>query len=403
MKRTLRILMLALTMVILFAVSLPAQENQLVRGHYQPGNIQFGGDIGLQFAGGDLVLAGYPQAEFMLLKFRPLGLFSMDVGAQVFGRLQLGLGAVAPGLGLGAGGMATLHIGLNGLNAPGLEMFQPIDIVSSFGAGFDISQGRLVFAAEVGFQYFLSPGLAARLMYRNFGSSSEATVGLVIKLGPAEEGEVADIGASVRAVSEGIEAIEGTSVMLQFSVFNAMSLGYWGYSWVDLDPSSDDGSVWRIRDAEGNEFLITRSRLSEENGGTWNKLVYESDGERILFEYFLDPLYELLELRYLFPDGEPGVYYPQPGEYQAPPELVTDAAGEFGLDYLGEELVRVPAGNFTADHYRGTEDGANYDFWLSNQVPGSMVKYEFNSGDGNAVVGELYEIIRQAEGELGDY
>jgi hypothetical protein len=399
-------ILLILVMTIIMS-GLGAQESALVRGHYQPGNMQFGVDAGAQINGiSGLSLAAYPMAEFIFAKVRPLDLFAIDIGAQAFARLGLGLGSDAEGFGIGAGAMATFHFGLNGLSAPGMEVFRPLDFVTSLGLGYDISGARLAFAVESGFQYFINPGLAVRLMYRNFGQSSDVTVGVVIKLGKAEEGEVHDITADVRTVEESITQIEGNVIMLQFTALNAMSLGYWGYSWVGLEGSRDDGSVWRIRNDDGDEFLISRAVLAETAEGVWNQLVFEGDGERIVYEYLVDPYYRIVELRYRLPDGDTGTYYPEAGEYQAPEQLVTDAAENFGLEYLGEEQVRVPAGNFTADHYRTAENGASYDFWLSEQVPGAMVKYEFTSDDGSGsgmVTGELFEIIINARAELGDY
>jgi hypothetical protein len=76
---------------------------------------------------------------------------------------------------------------------------------------------------------------------------------------------------------------------------------------------------------------------------------------------------------------------------------------------VGVETVQVPAGSYRADHirYGGTGSGT-WDWWLSDQVPGGMVKYgrSFDEQDPEGPdpynwTLELLDSGRGAQSELG--
>ncbi|AHC14930.1 outer membrane protein [Salinispira pacifica] len=394
---------MGLLVIIILACSavMTAQESALIRGHYMPGNFQVGVDAGARlnyFDGLGLVL--YPEAELMLAKVRPGGVFSIDIGGMGFARIGLNAGGVDPGVEIGAGGMAGFHLGLNGLSVPGMEAFAPLDIVAAFGAGFDISNARLAFAAESGLQYFITPNIAIRLMYRHFGSNSDATIGIAFKTGKGETGDTVDVGAGLREIEDGIRILEGNSAFMQFQAFYMMSLGYYPYGWGTLDEY--ESTRWKIETDDGELMTVSRGLLTRTGDGSWNQLIWETEGDRVLYEFFVDTRGDVTELRYRYPEGEQMVYYPRRNESYLEFEEDSRTLEDSEYEFVGTESVRVEAGQYEARHYRYADDDGEHNYWISEEVPGGMVKYSFSHGE-DLLQGELQAVGFPVTPQLGEY
>ena len=195
--------------------------------------------------------------------------------------------------------------------------------------------------------------------------------------------------------------------------------GGYGYGYDNF--KEGEGVVWEItsKDANGAETVeIERALLKRNGDGTaWWLLRYTAEGEdEFISEALLDSEYELLVFRYRDPETDTiREWIPEQEESIAE----ADAKGtdedadaeevEVGFFYgnysdysLGMEKVTVPAGTYTAEHVRIEEryvvdDGetgnsyeVSYEWWISGDVPGELVKYIWaNLSDETSLSGEL--------------
>lgn len=398
MKRKILVLLAGM---LLCASGLTAQDNALVRGHYMPGNFQLTADVGARLNSYDgLGVALYPEAELLLTKLRPGGVFSIDISGLGFARVGLNMGGLNPGMELGAGGMAGFHFGLNGLSVPGMESFSPLDIVAAFGLGFDISNARLAFAAQSGLQYFITPHIALRLMYRHFGTNSDATIGIAFKTGKGEQGDTLDLGAELGEIKEGIRILEGNAAFMQFQAFYMMAIGYYPYAWNDLQ--ENESTRWKLETTDGDVMTVSRGLLASTPDGSWQQLIWESQGDRVLYEFYVDRRGQVTELRYRYPESEQMIYFPGRNETYLSFQDEELRFEDSGYEFVGNETVQVEAGRFEADHYRHIEEDGENNFWINEEIPGGMVKYSFSDGD-ETLVGELQALGFSLNPELGEY
>ena len=68
----------------------------------------------------------------------------------------------------------------------------------------------------------------------------------------------------------------------------------------------------------------------------------------------------------------------------------------------GTVEIKTEAGKFTADHILYEEDGFSYNWWISKEVPGEMIKYEWKDSD-ETMTGELINITSGNKSEFGSF
>jgi hypothetical protein len=126
---------------------------------------------------------------------------------------------------------------------------------------------------------------------------------------------------------------------------------------------------------------------STADGKEWWKVKFldpESSDTIILEGLFTANRTQLLRLRGKFPGQEAGEIPVTEGSvYQQPTRLTAESlAGAL----VGEENVTVPAGTFPAKHYRYSSlgSGGASDWYLSDRVPGGLVKYGATSTSNTA-------------------
>lgn len=143
-----------------------------------------------------------------------------------------------------------------------------------------------------------------------------------------------------------------------------------------------------------------------EDGEEWWRVRYtdrsgEEAGEIVLEGLFSADRSELIRLRARMPGEEEASEMPiQEGTYgYIPPRPLTEESLEGAT--VGMAEVRVPAGVFNARHVRfGTGAGA-LEWWLSERVPGGLVRYTTHQHDGESVTVELAGHGTGATSELG--
>ena len=181
------------------------------------------------------------------------------------------------------------------------------------------------------------------------------------------------------------------------------------------DPGFDDfregqGITWEISgDQSGSEdsFLAERALLRRNaDGSSWWYLGYRAGSDNMEYEVLMDREYVPLELVWNDPDSRENLRYTfETDEAEAEASGAEDSvvySDEFASDNsLGRERVTVGSGTYTSEHlsYVVTDDGSGgrlqYDWWLVDDVPGGLVKYEYRQVSGrdeSLLSGELVAV-----------
>lgn len=202
---------------------------------------------------------------------------------------------------------------------------------------------------------------------------------------------------------------------------NAFYAGGFVYGYDDFEEGQ--GVVWRVtsRDYDDETVVrVERALLKKEATGSWWLLSYESEDESFVSEAFIGADYELLIFRYEDPDRREirewraemteGEDTREKDEVEATMDEAQPGffAGDYQSYVVGTETIRVPAGSFTADHIRIDEEydggGISYEWWISEDVPGRLVKYDWKDSSADAeVIGELIEIRDDYRTRLNSY
>lgn len=169
---------------------------------------------------------------------------------------------------------------------------------------------------------------------------------------------------------------------------------------------------WRmVSSGEQTPTLIERAFLARnDEGQEWWRVKYENteDGEEIVLEgLFSADRSELLRLRGKFPGEEAREMPVEEGTYgYAEPTRLTEESVEGAT--VGTESINVPAGTFEARHVEYGVAGSTLEWWLSDEVPGQMVRYLRQAGGGGqgaatpqTWTAELADYGTGAESELG--
>lgn len=163
---------------------------------------------------------------------------------------------------------------------------------------------------------------------------------------------------------------------------------------------------WSMDDYGDSNVEMERAFLGRTpEGNEWWRVKYtdrSDDGGEIILEGLFSPgREELLRLRALMPlDEEPSELPVEEGaiEYNAPVQLTGESlAGAT----VGTETIHVPAGTFEARRVRYGTGAGTAEWWLSDRVPGSLVRYMSRLPDGESATVELREHGRGATSELG--
>jgi len=209
-----------------------------------------------------------------------------------------------------------------------------------------------------------------------------------------------------------------------------------GYAGGYADYSEGQGVVWEVVSKENDEeerLEIERAFLkSMDDGSQWWLLRYSSqEGDEIIAEALLDTEYKLLKFRYKDPEyNDIREWLPRyetedtdkETENYSQVESYSDAMIEG--DYLpyvkGTESISVPAGTFDTKYARvevdysetdpeaaesaGISDKLVYEWWISEEVPGNMVRYSWSRpSDGVTLTGHLKAITKNRQSQLGSF
>jgi hypothetical protein len=165
---------------------------------------------------------------------------------------------------------------------------------------------------------------------------------------------------------------------------------------------------WRIVDGEEGSAEMERAFIARTGDGSeWWRVKYSttSDGETsvmVLEGLFSNDKTQLVRLRTLMPGAtEPAELPVREGAFGYVAPIPLTAESMEGAK-VGVERVVVPAGTFSTNHLRyGALGGGNLDWWLTDSVPGGMVKYSVHGEGETPAIVELTSFGKGAKSELG--
>lgn len=219
---------------------------------------------------------------------------------------------------------------------------------------------------------------------------------------------VTDIG---KASSEGVIF----NPMFEFSIFYATHLLLVGYGFADDNFREGEGVTWKVANVNnGEEVIIKRALLQEvDNNSSWWLLSSDADGKDNYYEMLIDNDMNILKVRYR--DSESNEIK------EIIPEQAEDSSSETEDDYekmdsdyygeysVGKETVKTKAGSFKTEHIvieddETDENDFKYEYWITDKVPGTCVKYSFNDiSENTTMTGEVIDIRGGYRTQLDSY
>lgn len=409
-----RILLVLLLVFFVLGATAAQSTAPWIGTHYQPGNMAFslGAGVGFNYGFG---VGLYPGAEYIFTKIRPGDAFSLDFGAGVKGAFTYWNYPYSSGgyLGLGAAPMISAHFGLRGFTGTEFaDYLSRLDFFTSLGLGYHVrvpvggsttGAAGLAIANFSGLNYFLTDSIALTLSsnyWYGFGSTVSpgnfsASIGFVYKIGPAEE-----IGEGVDISGPGFAGITGELMYTNFAALYWSSIALAGY--MPSDETFDEGDgirFWhryRSEDDDVDEMEFTRALLHiNDDGSRWWRFEFFVDDEEMAFEALVNTDDGIEQLRYIDPESDDVVTHTPSNPYLWRTYEEDDfwTSEELADMRTGTERVRVPAGSFQTERLETSDEGYTYRWWVTDEVPGRVVKFEGISEDKENVSGELVDVL----------
>ncbi len=204
----------------------------------------------------------------------------------------------------------------------------------------------------------------------------------------------------------------------------AIAFGAGSYNVEPKEYAPGEYTKWKIanQETDGSDAWLERAYLTKTSDGKeWWRIKYvvnskegsKTTSDTINFEgLFAADGSSMLRLRAKMPNEAAAKEMPVTENsygYTKPTNLTAESMQGATI---GTETVSVPSGSFSAKHVRyGGMGGGTLDWWLSNNVPGGLVKYSVtapsesqSSGPNkNAYVVELVGFGKNAKSELGSF
>jgi len=399
------------------AAPVTAQQDNLGwwGSYYLPGNFTAGIILGASFNQG-INFDIYPNFERKMFKWRPANLFAVDFGLGLRGLVNLYTGNdLYPGhLGLGAGPYGSFHFGFRGfgkLGIPGFEHLERIDVFSTFGANYQLYLGNnppnsgIYFSNFSGINYYISDSLALTLSsnYQQrfdayssyYRRSFSGSIGILLRFGPKEQ------------------LVAPPSPTWQYfqSVY-MMSIAYSGGFYDDTTFNiGDEATISYIytdgHDGRTMETTVVRALLHRSADGkrSWWRLTMDNPELRknghiypLDFEVLVSDVHDIIQIRYMDVNTRKlQVFNPDdPSAWRRDIDFNQWGDQKIAEYFQRSETIQVAAGTFQADVYLAEDvDGQKITLWLSNEVPGRLVKVEALAiATQLSIQGELQQIRR---------
>lgn len=173
------------------------------------------------------------------------------------------------------------------------------------------------------------------------------------------------------------------------SYLTSLAFASGGYSIAPATSDYEHGeyTVYRMERQDGEPIGQMRKAFlftDEEGNEAWSlTFVDQAARDTTVMEMLFSPdRSELLRLRAQFPDDSVGRELPvEENTYYREPTRLTEESLEGAT--VGTETISVPAGSYEARHVRYAGMGAQgqQSWWLSEEVPGGIVRYALQAED----------------------
>ncbi len=220
-------------------------------------------------------------------------------------------------------------------------------------------------------------------------------------------------GAALAARMPAVWTPDLTALYMNYLFTMAFHSGSYTFQGTEYEPG--EWTRWRMTEVDESEQPeLERAFLHRaQDGKEWWRVKFISEGgegrDSISVEAQFDPTTgELVRMRSRMPGDTEAQEMPvEEGTfgYVAPRRLTAESLEGATV---GTASVRVPAGTYSARHVRYGSGYGTYEWWLSDQVPGGMVKYgtsyrdrETDGLDPHNWTVELIASGRGATSELG--
>jgi hypothetical protein len=235
------------------------------------------------------------------------------------------------------------------------------------------------------------------------------------KPAPAPQAEPAPAPQNEPAPGKGQGSSGGSAMAYQYQ-FGAMYSGFWSMGWFgykDGNYKAGQGTIWKFTGTgRGSEKPVTFERaLLKVNGDAsqWWRFKIESGKDTLVYEFLVGPDALVKKVRFKDPDSGtvqefiPSQDGPQPA---AGPANMPKSRADMAKYKVDKQSVKVEAGSFATDHYLYTDNAAqgSVESWVSETVPGSMVKTVYTNKKNNQTsTGELIQIESGVTTTLGSF
>lgn len=199
----------------------------------------------------------------------------------------------------------------------------------------------------------------------------------------------------------------------QFMVLQAQVIFGYAFSAGGYWISANDlklGEFTRFRITSGDDAPVTLERAflrKLDNGNEWWRVSWDAEDGAWVYEALMSAGEErqVLRLRARDVDGNEGEIPVTEGTsvYNAPVRLTEESIQGASR---GAERVTVPAGTYTAEHvvYMSMAGEGQVEWWITNDVPGGLVKYLLNDrNEGIVWTAELAGSGSNATSVLGSF
>jgi hypothetical protein len=403
-----------ISILILLTISLflSAEEKGVWWGsNYMPGNIVFGGTISIEsdYWGNvsGIPTNGYesgfgisPQIELLLYKPIIAGVSPMDFGVAAKARTGFFFRAYPnssdePFFPVGVAALGTAHFGFKGFNIHFSEygdkpstlfnVLSRFDYFVNLGVAFDIikepgsNKGLIGFAAATGLNYFANENFSVSTGYSHWNGLGGFFIGGSYKIGA---------GQKTKDITIDLDQYYYQIYLAQFYSIYWYTFYSGGFYSDDTNYEEGQGTEWKMTSTEDDDVLIMEKSLLKLNsdGSRWWKVKYSDGSDKFMYEFLLDKDYNLLKLKFV--DADSG----EVREYKAKEEDIasyntSEMRNLSSSDYKewnkGSVKIKTEAGSFTADHilYSDVDTNYSHEWWLTEDVPGQMVKFLWNNNE----------------------
>ncbi len=413
-----------LIVVLIFTTSVYSEDKDSWWGsYYMPGNFIIKGAIGYETSNDIAAISIYPEAEIILFKPHFGALSPIDFGIAARGLVGFGFSdsTLDSSIAAGVGIFGTLHFGFRGIGSYFTEykdspsaLFSQLnrfDYFLEIGPVFDFmtynNSGLVGFGTTTGFNYFINDNFAVTLEANLWHGFAGGAIGMVYRIGPSPN--ISKLDIKIKDVKMDLNPMYMQIYLAQFYSIYWYSFYPGGFYFDDTNYEVGQGTEWKLTSNGDNDELIITKALLKINDDTsrWWKIKYGNRSDEIIYEFLIDKDYNLLKLRFTDEDsGEVREYLATPEELE--PYSTSDMRKISESDYKewdkGIVTLKTDAGSFETNHLLFTESAADYSYewWISDRVPGKMVKFMWKSG-GESMTGELIKISNGNKTELNSF